>query len=241
MNLKKLIVIGLFCAVGTVPAARAVNFTNWSDVRNDCIEALGTPSVSHAEYYAQPIVCVDASDYYSYSNYVYAEIPLCSSNKMSANGLCRTGNTMYCGKYTGFVMCAWDKTTVYAMDKCYPLSPNYAFVSPWYSLTPANHSMAKETEMLQDDPYVGSACGESGQPAMRIYSASYNYQYGCEAGYYQTGGSGANIICGPCPDDDGVPATSDEGNTPISGCYIPAGTYQASTGTVEYKQQCNHD
>lgn len=65
------------------------------------------------------------------------------------------------------------------------------------------------------------------------------YDYGCAAGYYQSGGSGASMICSRCPSSGGVSGHSIIGNTAITGCYIPAGNnFSDSTGTGIFLGHC---
>lgn len=69
-------------------------------------------------------------------------------------------------------------------------------------------------------------------------NAVVGYEYGCVAGYYQSGGSGASMTCSKCP----TPGTSDIGNTEISRCYVPSGSgYGDGSGTFKVSGKCWHD
>ena len=57
-----------------------------------------------------------------------------------------------------------------------------------------------------------------------IDSVDVYYDYGCVAGYYPGSGSGANIVCAPCPDG----GTSHDGTMDIGECFIAPGTHTFS-------------
>lgn len=69
-------------------------------------------------------------------------------------------------------------------------------------------------------------------------TASYTY-YGCDAGYYTYNPSAnAGLTCKPCPSFGTTTGLSELGNTSITGCYLPSGTYTDETGTFTVSGRC---
>lgn len=70
-------------------------------------------------------------------------------------------------------------------------------------------------------------------------SGSSSYEYGCAAGYYQTGASGGTITCSECPSLGTLKGTSAEGSTDITACYLPANKDGTdNTGTFQFTSNC---
>ena len=66
-------------------------------------------------------------------------------------------------------------------------------------------------------------------------------EYGCAAGYYQSGGSGASMTCSRCPALGGVYGTNSVGSTSITSCAIPANTSMTETaGTSVFTSSCSY-
>lgn len=64
-------------------------------------------------------------------------------------------------------------------------------------------------------------------------------EYGCAAGYYQSGGTGATMTCAQCPASGGTRGTNAIGTTAITTCCIPAGTTFSDTyGSGKYTEPC---
>ncbi|MDE6482059.1 MAG: hypothetical protein K2L25_04555 [Alphaproteobacteria bacterium] len=64
-------------------------------------------------------------------------------------------------------------------------------------------------------------------------------EYGCAAGYYQSGGSGATMTCARCPSSGGVYGTNNIGTTDITTCCIPANSsMKDSGGTYTFTGGC---
>lgn len=64
-------------------------------------------------------------------------------------------------------------------------------------------------------------------------------EYGCAAGYYQSGGSGATMTCTRCPSSGGVYGTNNIGTTDITTCCIPANSsMKDSGGAYTFTGQC---
>lgn len=66
-----------------------------------------------------------------------------------------------------------------------------------------------------------------------------NYEYGCAAGYYQSGGNGASMTCTQCPSSGGATGTNAAGTTDITTCCIPANTsFSDTSGSGKYTSEC---
>ncbi|MDE6482092.1 MAG: hypothetical protein K2L25_04720 [Alphaproteobacteria bacterium] len=64
-------------------------------------------------------------------------------------------------------------------------------------------------------------------------------EYGCAAGYYKSGGSGASTVCTLCPGSGSTRGTNAIGTTDITTCCIPAGTsFSDSTGSGTFNKEC---
>lgn len=64
-------------------------------------------------------------------------------------------------------------------------------------------------------------------------------EYGCAAGYYQSGGSGSAMTCTRCPSSGGVYGTNAAGTTDITSCYIPSNTQMNETsGKSVFTSNC---
>lgn len=64
-------------------------------------------------------------------------------------------------------------------------------------------------------------------------------EYGCAAGYYKSGGSGASTVCTRCPASGGTYGTNAIGTTDITTCCVPAGTsFSDTTGTGTFNKEC---
>ncbi len=62
-------------------------------------------------------------------------------------------------------------------------------------------------------------------------------EYGCAENMYATSGSGSSTRCGNCPQN----GHSWEGNTALSGCYLPTGTsFCDDTGCGTYTDDCHY-
>ncbi|MDE6570680.1 MAG: hypothetical protein K2L95_00470 [Alphaproteobacteria bacterium] len=60
-------------------------------------------------------------------------------------------------------------------------------------------------------------------------------EYGCAAGYYQSGGSGASMTCTRCPTESNLTGTNDVGDTKQTSCHIASGTrFSDTSGSGEY-------
>ena len=70
-----------------------------------------------------------------------------------------------------------------------------------------------------------------------LTGCSSQKEYGCQPGYYHSGGTGSSYACTKCPS----PGTSygNEETGGITTCYIPAGTaFSDDTGSGTYKYDC---
>lgn len=66
-------------------------------------------------------------------------------------------------------------------------------------------------------------------------------EYGCDTGYYTTDNNPhKNSICTPCPPVGTFSGLSEIGNTSITGCYLPSGTYTDETGTFTLSGRCHY-
>ncbi|MDE5615749.1 MAG: hypothetical protein K2I81_02875 [Alphaproteobacteria bacterium] len=109
--------------------------------------------------------------------------------------------------------------------------------------------------MTQSDPMYSKWSTYSGyvvsrQKASFSGSDSRNYyycsqekpattEYGCAAGYYQSGGSGASTVCSRCPASGGTYGTNAIGTTDITTCCVPAGTsFSDTNGTGTFNKEC---
>lgn len=64
-------------------------------------------------------------------------------------------------------------------------------------------------------------------------------EYGCAAGYYQSGGSGAAMTCARCPSFDGVYGTNGVGDTAKTSCYIPtSASFSDTYGKYAFVEEC---
>lgn len=70
-----------------------------------------------------------------------------------------------------------------------------------------------------------------------LTGCSSQKEYGCQPGYYYSGGTGSSYACDKCPS----PGTSwgNEETGDITSCYIPSGTaFSDTTGSGTYKGAC---
>jgi len=66
-------------------------------------------------------------------------------------------------------------------------------------------------------------------------------EYGCVAGYYQSGGNGATMTCTRCPSFDGVYGTNGVGDTAITSCYIPtSASFTDTYGEYAFVENCHY-
>lgn len=86
----------------------------------------------------------------------------------------------------------------------------------------------------------------AGNESMNKYNdcgtkSSVSVEYGCAAGYYQSGGSGKNITCTPCPALGELTTTNAQGDTKKSTCCTSAETgFKDSRGSGKLKSKCCH-
>ncbi len=68
-------------------------------------------------------------------------------------------------------------------------------------------------------------------------------EYGCAAGYYQSGGSGQSLVCSSCPSSGGISGSNDVGTTDITSCCISntetlTFSDEQGNGTSNFIEQC---
>lgn len=97
----------------------------------------------------------------------------------------------------------------------------------WYSLNQENNVVKSQPMEYTSATYacIGTATG----PA----------QYGCEAGYYSSKGSGESMTCTLCPSLGTRRGNSEIGNVNVTGCYVPKNTnFTDESGTYHFTSDC---
>ena len=104
----------------------------------------------------------------------------------------------------------------------------HASSSSWTSA--GSNRVSRFAYAPKDETTLGLACG-----------MTTTTEYGCAAGYYQSGGSGASMTCTRCPASGGAYGTNVDGSTGVTTCYIPANTtFTETTGAGVFTLSCSY-
>lgn len=91
----------------------------------------------------------------------------------------------------------------------------------WVTYSSTNHTVSRTIHTATSSNY--------------LCTSTSSVQYGCAAGYYRKSGSGASMVCTPCPEG----GASNVGNTLKTGCYLPTGTtFSDDLGSGIYGKPC---